>query len=389
VIKYLGSKRILVDVLGRIAEAVEARDAVDLFTGTTRVAQEFKRRGIEVTAVDVATYSEVLSDCFIATDARAVDEGELAAILDELRSLPGVRGYVTETFCERSRYFQPKNGMRVDAIRDHLQAHYRDQALFPVLLTSLMLAADRVDSTTGVQMAYLKQWAPRAFNDLELRRPELIAGRGHTRRGDATQLVRDLPPTDLMYLDPPYNQHRYFTNYHIWETLVRWDAPEPYGIACKRIDSRDERTKSVFNRKREMPDAFRTLLRNADAETVVVSYNDESWITPDQMVEALRDAGHEDVRMIAFDSKRYVGAQIGIHDPSGAKVGTVSHLRNTEYLFVAGRTERVEAAVAAAAAPVQTSGGRSRSTGSTPMRWASRSRERSVRLRSPRSTPPM
>ena len=52
---------------------------------------------------------------------------------------------------------------------------------------------------------------------------------------------------DLMYLDPPYNQHRYFTNYHIWETLVRWDAPEHYGIACKRIDSRDDATKSVFN----------------------------------------------------------------------------------------------------------------------------------------------
>ncbi|HWM33174.1 MAG TPA: DNA adenine methylase [Pseudolysinimonas sp.] len=348
-IKYLGSKRTLVDVLGRIAVAVGARDAVDLFTGTTRVAQEFKRRGIEVTAVDVATYSEVLGQCYIATDAAAVDEGELAAILSELQNLPGVRGYVTDMFCEQSRYFQPKNGMRIDAIRDHLEAHYRDHALFPVLLTSLMLAADRVDSTTGVQMAYLKQWAPRAFNDLELRRPELIAGPGHTRRGDATQLVHELPRTDLMYLDPPYNQHRYFTNYHIWETLVRWDAPEAYGVARKRIDSRDEATKSVFNKKREMPDAFRALLRAANAETVVVSYNDESWITAEQMLGALHDAGHEDVRMVAFDSKRYVGAQIGIYNPSGVKVGAVSHLRNTEYLFIAGSTERVEAAVAVAA----------------------------------------
>lgn len=348
-IKYLGSKRALVEVLGRIATAVGAADAVDLFTGTTRVAQEFKRRGLEVTAVDIATYSKVLGDCYIATDARGVDQTELAEILAELRSLPGVRGYVTDMFCEQSRYFQPKNGMRIDAIRDHLEAHYRDHPLFPVLLTSLILAADRVDSTTGVQMAYLKQWAPRAFNDLELRRPELIAGPGHVIRGDAAQVVHRLPRTDLMYLDPPYNQHRYFTNYHIWETLVRWDAPEAYGVARKRIDSRDDATKSVFNRKREMSDAFRALLGAANAGTVVVSYNDESWITADQMLEALHEAGHEDVRMLAFDAKRYVGAQIGIHNPSGVKVGEVSHLRNTEYLFIAGATERVEAAVGTAA----------------------------------------
>jgi adenine-specific DNA-methyltransferase len=290
----------------------------------------------------------VLSDCFIATDAAAVDEDELAAILDELRSLPGVRGYVTETFCEQSRYFQPRNGRRIDAIREHLEQHYREHPLFPVLLTSLMLAADRVDSTTGVQMAYLKTWAPRAFNELELRRPELLAGQGFTRRGDATEVVHDLPRTELMYLDPPYNQHRYFTNYHIWETLVRWDAPEAYGVARKRIDSRDESTKSVFNKKREMPAAFRRLVLDARADTVVVSYNDESWISPSEMLEALHDAGHEDVRMVAFDSKRYVGAQIGIHNPSGIKVGAVSHLRNTEYLFIAGSPERVEAAVAAA-----------------------------------------
>ena len=228
-IKYLGSKRLLVPVLGRMAEAVGARTAVDLFTGTTRVAQEFKRRGIEVTATDSASYSEVLSDCFIATDAREVDALALAAEIDRLNALPGKPGYVTETFCKESRYFQPHNGARIDAIRDALATDHRDSPLFPVLLTSLMLAADRVDSTTGVQMAFLKQWAPRAGNDLELRVPELLPGPGRAVRGDALDLVKTLPRTDLAYIDPPYNQHRYFTNYHIWETLVRWDAPEHYG----------------------------------------------------------------------------------------------------------------------------------------------------------------
>ncbi|MBK8469425.1 MAG: DNA adenine methylase [Actinomycetales bacterium] len=347
-IKYLGSKRTLVPVLGAIASAVGATTAVDLFTGTTRVAQEFKRRGLYVTAGDIATYSGVLSDCFIATDARHVDQEDLRAILRELNHLPGRPGYFTETFCEKSRYFHPKNGARVDSIRDALERDYRHDPMFPILLTSLMLASDRVDSTTGVQMAYLKQWAPRAYKDMELTPPTLLPGAGRTVLGDAMGTVDGLSEVDLMYLDPPYNQHRYFTNYHIWETLVRWDSPVHYGIACKRLDSRDDETKSVFNKKREMPSAFMTLLARVRADTVVVSYNDEAWITPEEMLSALRDAGHEDVRLLAFDRKRYVGAQIGIFNPSGRKVGAVKRMRNVEYVFVAGTTERVEAAMQAA-----------------------------------------
>ncbi len=345
VIKYLGSKRTLVPVLGEIATAVEARTAADLFTGTTRVAQEFKRRGLHVTASDIATYSGVLSDCYVATDADTVDLDELDALLAELDALPGVRGYFTRTFCEDARFLQPKNGMRVDAIRTVLETDLLDHPLRPVLLAALLVAADRVDSTTGLQMAYLKQWAPRAHRDLHLARPDLLPGPGRTLVGDVAATVERLEPVDLAYLDPPYNQHRYFTNYHVWETLVRWDAPEHYGVACKRVDAREEVTKSRFNRKATAPAALAEVIARVRAEVVVVSYNDESWVTPETMVRVLRDAGHEDVRLLAFDSRRYVGAQIGIHGPTGEKVGTVSHLRNTEFLFVAGPRDRVAAAV--------------------------------------------
>ena len=345
-IKYLGSKRVLVPVLGRIATSLGARTAVDLFTGTTRVGQEFKRRGIEVTAVDLASYSEVLGECYISTDASGVDHAHVREALARLNALPGEPGYVTRTFCEQSRYFQPHNGARIDAIRAAIEHDHPHGPLRPLLLTSLLLAADRVDSTTGLQMAYLKQWAPRSHRDLELLLPELLPGTGHTVRGDATDAVEQLPRVDLMYLDPPYNHHRYFTNYHVWETLVRWDEPAHYGVACKRVDARDDRTRSVFNSKQTMPGALGELLVRARAETVVVSYNDESWITPEQMTTALRGAGHEHVEVLAFDAKRYVGAQIGIHGPTGERVGEVKRLRNVEYLFVAGARDRVTEACA-------------------------------------------
>ena len=339
VIKYLGSKRRLVPVLGVMFTASGAETALDLFTGTTRVAQEFKSRGGLVTAVDSARYSEAFARCYVEADADLVDAVEVAGALEHLSHLPGEPGYVTEVFCEQSRFFQPFNGARIDAIRSALDADFAGSLLFPILLTSLLEAADRVDSTTGQQMAYLKSWAPRSFNPLDLRPPVLLAGTGTASRGDAVDLAGALGPFDLAYLDPPYNQHRYVTNYHVWETLVAWDAPEHYGVACKRVDVRDSSTRSPFNRKREMPAALAEVVAAVDAEVVVVSYNDEAWIGRDDLVDLCRIRG--EVCLLAFDSKRYVGAQIGIHSPSGERVGKVSHLRNQEYLVVAGERSLV------------------------------------------------
>ncbi len=350
-VKYIGSKRRLLPQLTQMFKQSGAITALDLFTGTTRVAQAFKQSGALVTAVDVARYSEVFAQCYITTDADQVDQRELASALDHLNGMTGYDGYFTETFCIKARFFKPENGQRVDAIRDALEKDFKDSALFPILLTSLIEAADRVDSTTGVQMAYLKQWAARAHNPLGLRAPELNSGPGFTVRGRAEEIASSLGHFDVAYLDPPYNQHRYFTNYHIWETLVAWDKPEAYGIAQKRIDSREEATKSVFNMKRAMPAALTKTIASVDADLLLLSYNNESWISLEDLVKACSPRG--DVAVLAFDSKRYVGAQIGIYNPSGDKVGQVSHLRNVEYVLVAGDKTRVSETVAGVSEPIQ------------------------------------
>jgi adenine-specific DNA-methyltransferase len=339
VIKYLGSKRRLIPVLGALQQATGATTALDLFTGTTRVAQDWKRRGAYVWAVDLARYAEVLGRCYIETDADAIDMGELDDVLCHLQHLPGEDGYVTATFSRASRYFQVHNGRRIDAIRSEIDRHFTGHHLAPILLTSLLEAADRVDSTTGQQMAYLKQWSPRSYQDLVLRLPAMLPGAGRCVRGDATEVVATLPEVDLAYLDPPYNQHRYFTNYHVWETLVAWDAPDHYGVACKRVDARDSSTKSVFNDRRRAPEALARLIAHVRARVVVVSMSSEGWVSLEDLVEMAACRGR--VEVLAFDSKRYVGALIGIHNPQGEKVGRVSHTRNVEYLIVAGEADLV------------------------------------------------
>jgi adenine-specific DNA-methyltransferase len=338
-IKYIGSKRRLVPVLGDLLDRAGATTALDLFTGTTRVAQEWKRRGAHVTAVDSARYAAVLAECYIGTDARDVDLAALREVISHLQALPGTEGYVTETFSRRARYFQVPNAQRIDAIRDAIEAGWADHPWRPLLIASLIQAADRVDSTTGLQMAYLKDWSPRSYQPLELRVPPLLAGAGLACRGDALEVVDSLPEVDVAYLDPPYNQHRYIGNYHVWETLVAWDAPEHYGVACKRVDVRDPATSSVFNRRREAPAALARLVRSVRAGLVVISGSDEGWVTVDDLAQMASRRGA--VAVLAFDSKRYVGAQIGIHDLTGKKVGQVGRTRNTEYLVVAGPARQV------------------------------------------------
>lgn len=333
-IKYLGSKRALLPWILEVIEECaqgEKLHVLDLFSGTSRVGHALKAAGHRVTANDWNTYAATLARCYVQADRSRAAEAK--TLLLELEALPPRVGYFTQTFCEEARFFQPHNGARVDAMRDQIADWQCDPELESILLTALMEAADRVDSTTGVQMAYLKDWAPRAHGDLQLRLPALlsrpIAGACQAMQEDAAAATAKVE-ADLVYLDPPYNQHKYEGNYHVWETLVRWDAPEHYGVACKRVDVRERR--SGFNSKPGIADALTEVVDAMRARWAVVSFSDEGFLSREELTEILSRRGRVQVHERAH--KRYVGAQIGIHNPAGEKVGTVSHTKNREYLFV-------------------------------------------------------
>ena len=340
-IKYLGSKRrilpTLVETIGRIAGV---RSVFDVFSGTARVGQALKARGYGVVGNDANAYAHTLAHCYIAAERRQMATAA-TALIDELNALPGKPGFITHTYCERSRFFQPHNGERIDAIRERIEQLALPPDLRAVILTALLEAADRVDSTTGLQMAYLKQWAPRSFQPIQLRLPALLnsaPGRPCRALGLEAREAAALVEADCAYLDPPYNQHSYLGNYHIWETLVRWDQPEVYGVACKRIDCRSR--KSAFNSKVQAWQAFCELVAELRTPNLVVSFSNEGFIARGTMESLLARYGH--LQTLTIDYRRYIGAQIGIHDPAGRRVGQVSHLRNTEHIYVVSR-EPIEA----------------------------------------------
>jgi len=333
-IKYIGSKRAL---LTQIATAIRGRlpdggTVCDLFSGSARVGHALKGAGFRVWSNDHNAYAHTLATAYVQADRdRWLDRAE--AVLADLRTVTPEAGWFTKTFCEDARYFTPQNGAVIDAMRDRIAALALEPELEAIALVSLMEAADRVDSTAGLQMAYMKQWAARALKPLELRMPDILpgvaAGPCKATRADAVELAPQVE-ADLVYLDPPYNQHSYLGNYHCWESLVLWDRPETYGIANKRIDVRTR--KSPFNSKPGIAPALQSVIEGLKAPNLIVSFNDEGYLARDQLVEML--SGRGEVQVIEIARPRYVGARIGIHNPKGEKVGAVGRLRNVEYLFV-------------------------------------------------------
>jgi adenine-specific DNA-methyltransferase len=330
VIKYLGSKRAL---LNRIVETVRGRlpeggRVCDLFSGSARVGHALKRAGFEVHSNDHNAYAHVLATAYVQADRNRWLE-PATRVLDDLAEVKPQAGWFTRTFCEEARFFHPDNGARIDAMRQRIAAISLEPELEAIALVSLMEAADRVDSTAGVQMAYMKRWAPRALKPLELRMPDLLPGVGRATCLDAVEAAAEVE-ADLVYLDPPYNQHSYLANYHCWESLVRWDKPEVYGVAQKRVDVRDR--KSAFNSRPGIGPALATVVERLRAPNLIVSFNDEGYLSRDDLTDMLSARGH--VQVIEIERPRYVGARIGIHNPKGEKVGAVGRLRNVEHLFV-------------------------------------------------------
>jgi adenine-specific DNA-methyltransferase len=339
-IKYLGSKRLLLEWIYEVINSnfPKAQSVLDLFSGTSRVGHALKSAGLTVLANDHNLFAYHLARCYVETDLEDLPP-DFDEILKHLNNLPPSPGFFTEKYCINSRFFHPKNGARIDAIRPEIDKLDVSPQIRSVLLVSLMEAADRVDSTCGIQMAFLKSWAKRASQDMVMRAPKLVTNGPHPQKSqafclDALKAATELK-ADVTYLDPPYNQHSYRGNYHIWETLMHWDNPSVYGKAQKRVDC--QTIKSDFNSKKKFATTLETVIKALASQHVVLSFSDEGFISRAELSEMLLPLG----RVTVYDKpyKRYVGAQIGIYNPSGEKVGNVKHLHNNELLFVLDKSK--------------------------------------------------
>ena len=345
-IKYIGSKRALIDIILAVVRAASPQGSlvVDPFSGSARVGCALKGAGYRVSSGDLHKYAATLAGCYVAADAALLPVVEAA--LGRVSAAPPVDGWFAETYCRTARFFRPENGARIEGFRAAIDREAPlDGPLRDVLLTALMEAADRVDSTVGLQMAFLKAWAPRALAPIELRVPALLPGEGRARQADAVDLLLGEREADLVYLDPPYNQHKYLSNYHIWETLVTWDQPEVYGVAQKRLDCRT--VKSMWNSRHSAPLALHQLVEAVQAPMILMSMSAEGFLTRGQICDRLLRRPGSHLLRVAVPHRRHVGSKIGVYNPQGKRVGAEGADTTEEHLYLSGPPDRVRLALEA------------------------------------------
>lgn len=326
-IKYAGSKlKLLPFIMQKMSALPGVQTVLDGFSGTTRVSQALARAGFSVTANDVSAWSEVFAQCYLKADK---PDAFYEKILAHLNALPGQDGW----FCEHyggedndlKKPFRVKNMRKLDAIRneiDRLNLAWPDKC---VLLASLILALDKVDSTLGHFSAYLKHWSARSQDDLVLKLPVRPPRGAHeVLRMDARRAVRGRR-WDAAYFDPPYGSNndkmpssrvRYAAYYHFWTTVVQNDRPAVFGACARREDSRDRAAACPFEdfRRDEQSrflalNAAEELVRSTNAKYILFSYSSGGRIPQKELLEMLASYGKL-LSAETFDYRKNVMARL-------------------------------------------------------------------------------
>jgi adenine-specific DNA-methyltransferase len=341
-IPYIGNKRRLLPLIARgiAATACHGGLFVDLFTGSTVVARLAKTLGFRVAANDWEPYSYEIARGTVANNhpPAFASLGGVEAVFHHLNALPPLHGYIATHLCpadderpdprHERLFFTRQNGERIDAIREQIAAWEAAGALTEAerayLLSALVYAVSYVSNTSGVFKGFHEGWGGQTGTALYrirsvLRvRPPVLYDNGAENlalRADAQQLARELPmilgrEPDIVYLDPPYNQHPYGSNYHVLNTVVLWDkpaitarfAPGRRDKSAIRTDWRVER-RSPYNSSRTALPAFAELINALSARWILLSYSTDGTMPVEAVLQIMAERGS--VRVLAHRYRRY------------------------------------------------------------------------------------
>lgn len=303
---YIGSKYSLLDFLQNTITQVtgytNGNGLVfgDLFAGTGVVGAAYKKRGWNVISNDIQYYSYILAKHYIKNNP-PIDN----ALLGELNSLDGRAGFIYNNYCEGSgsgrNYFTNYNGMKCDAIRMRLDELYNAKQIseseYVWYLASLINSIDKYANTASVYGAFLKHIKKSAQKDFVLESLPVIDGpSGEVYNKDINELIREVSG-DVLYLDPPYNSRQYCSNYHILETIARYDNPKIIGMTGLR---KGDELKSKYCSKRTVIDTFEDLIKHSQFKYIFLSYNNEGLMSLDVIKEIMSKYGE-----YSFYTKEY------------------------------------------------------------------------------------
>ncbi len=356
-IKYSGSKLKLIPYILSIVRSLPVKRIFDGFSGTTRVSQAFAKCGYHVIANDLAVWSKVFGECYL----KGRKSNQLQEKIDYLNSLKGCEGWFTEYYGGKAngglsihsdgkkKIWQIHNTKKLDAIRLEIDKIAENSIEKSILLTSLILALDKVDSTLGHYASYLREWSPRSFNTMKLLMP-LIETKPACHKVMSKDIFQVLPKVkaDLSYFDPPYGSNnekmppsrvRYASYYHVWKTICLNDEPELAGRTNRRADCNDKIAGSIFEEFRKNTEgkfialtAIEKLIKECPSQYILLSYSNGGRATKEEICDTINKK-FKKTQVFSIDYKRNVMSGMRwTYDWTKTKEG-----KNTEFLFLMER----------------------------------------------------
>ena len=313
--RFIGGKSLMLERIDEVMNEHTDNDVEivgDLFCGSAVVSRFFKQKGKKVISNDLMYMSYILArgmnelndkPNFSGLDGLDVFEylnGLREPLLEEEAFI--YKNYSPNGECDR-RYFQPQNAKKIDAIRQQIEIWYASGKLleseYYYLLACLLSAVPYVANIAGVYAAYLKHWDQRSYKSLTIEPLNIIDSKFECEfyNMDASQLCK-LKEFDLVYIDTPYNQREYIPNYHILETIAKYDSPEIKGVTGMRPYQ-----KSKFCSKSSVRNAFVELFSNVNSKYAIVSYNTEGLLNTEEMLEVFSTYG--EVKLYEYPYRRY------------------------------------------------------------------------------------
>jgi len=333
ILTYIGNKRSLLKFITKGVQIVQKKlakdklDIFDVFSGSGIVARYFKQFSNNLFVNDLEKYSQITNACYLA-NTTDINLPELKNIhrylLDTISASPLIEGFITELYAPKDDdniqegervFYTRRNAMYIDTMRQLINGV--DVPLQKFFLAPLLSQASVHSNTSGLFKGFHKNPKTGIGQFGGGNQDALLRIKGEIKlpfpvfsnfqcnsvvyNGDSNDVVKIAPEVDLAYLDPPYNQHPYGSNYFMLNLILENKRPE----SVSKISGIAEGwNRSAYNKKQFAYNALSDLVTNIKAKYVLISFNSEGFISIDEMKTMLSQVGKVDVLETNYNTFR-------------------------------------------------------------------------------------
>lgn len=319
-ITYIGNKRRLLDFIE--AEIITIKQKLgkdqitsfDGFSGTGAVSRLLKYHSSDLIVNDLEGYSYTINSCYLKTPSKKVQQ-EINKIIDELNNLTfDVEGVICNNYAPKDTFnvqkgerafYTRENALIIDTIREKIKDYPTEY--FDYLIAPLLVKASINTNTSGVFKGFHKKkdighfggkdevnTESRITKKIVLEKP-IFSTQKHKCdvflfKNDINEVIKELPPVDVAYLDPPYNQHPYGSNYFMLNTILTNEVGEKLS---KVSGIPQDWNRSDYNYKKSASDSIKELISGIDAKYIIMSYNNEGIISEQEMKDIISELNYD------------------------------------------------------------------------------------------------